>query len=439
MNEKKPSVLGKIITALGCGIVFGAAASATIFLMFSMDRNGQIQIKNPKETIEELVGAKEVSSSEEATIDDAEDIAEVIEELDEETETDEIASGTTRVIDVADVVDDVMPSVVSITGDFTVTSQDFFGQTYSQTTPGSGSGIIIGQTDDDLLIATNNHVVADGSNLQVQFIDGSTAGARVKGTNESNDLAVIMVDLDDIDDSTEKAITVAKLGDSDSIKVGETAIAIGNSLGYGQSVTLGVISALDRELTMSDGAVSKGLIQTDAAINPGNSGGALVNIKGEVIGINSSKIGGATVDGVGFAIPVSAAQPILSDIVTSSERVKVSDSKAGYLGIGGATVTADVSQMYGMPVGVALRQVYAGTGAERAGLEQGDIITSLNGRIISSMDELREELCYYEKGEFVTVEVYRMVDGEYTVKSFKVELIGKDDLENASAASKQTP
>lgn len=428
VKEKNP-FWGKFFATIGLGIVFGLTAGVTMYFLNLVVKNESATVDTVKEAV---VEEKEVK---EDIIQPTDSIGEAIDNI---VEKNEIQSVTPDVVggvvayDVSAVVEDVMPSVVSIIGNYKVTQRDFFGQTYSQEAPGSGSGIIIGKDDSTLYIATNNHVVEDSTQLDVQFIDGSQASARIKGTNEDLDLAVILVDIDDLKDTTKKEISVAKLGDSDSLKVGETAIAIGNALGYGQSVTAGVISAVDRSLNFSDGSNAEGLIQTDAAINPGNSGGALVNINGEVIGINSSKIGGSTVDGVGFAIPISSAEPILSDIATSSERVKVAESKCGYLGIGGVSVTSEVSKMYGMPVGVVIRQVYAGTGAEIAGLAQGDVIIGIDGQTVESMESLRELLEYYEKGTKVKVEFYRMEAGEYVKKTVDVELVDKETLQKAS-------
>lgn len=432
VKEKNP-FWGRFFATIGLGVVFGLTAGVTIYFLNLVVKNESSSVNNPKTAIVEDI--EDNASSEDKT--------EVTNSIDEAIGNSSIAKNEIKsaesnavdgviAYDVSAVVEDVMPSVVSIIGNYKVTQRDFFGQTYSQETAGSGSGIIIGKDDSNLYIATNNHVVEDSTQLSVQFIDGSQADARVKGTNEDLDLAVILVDIDELEDSTRKQISVAKLGDSDSLKVGETAIAIGNALGYGQSVTAGVISAVDRSLSFSDGSQADGLIQTDAAINPGNSGGALVNIEGEVIGINSSKIGGSTVDGVGFAIPISSAEPILSDIATSEEKVKVSEAKSGYLGIGGVSVTSEVSQMYGMPVGVVIRQVYAGTGAESAGLSQGDVIVGIDNETVESMEDLRELLQYYEKDTKVSVEYYRMEDGEYVKKTAEVQLVDKETLQNAS-------
>lgn len=424
-SDKAGRFWGKVFATLGLGILFGLAAGATILLMNKAAPAGSVGTgSDGTEKVKEIT--KE--DKKDKKVEEKEDILEDAPVTTDYADESEVASKVI-VTDVSDMVDAAMPSIVSITGKYIITGQSFWGQTYSQETDGSGSGIIIGQDDNKLYIATNNHVVEDSEDLKVQFIDGSSAEATIKGTDADVDLAVIIVDLDDLKDDTKSSIKVANLGNSDDVKIGEPAVVIGNSLGYGQTVTYGVISAVDRTLEMDDGTVSKGLIQTDAAINPGNSGGALLNIEGEVIGISSSKIGGSTIDGVGFAIPITSAQPILSDIVTSVERTKVAENKQGYLGIGGQTVTEEVSNMYGLPVGVLVRQVYEGTGAAESGLEQGDVITAINGKKISSMEDLRGELQYYTKDEVIKVTASRLSDGLYSELEFDVRLVDKAALE----------
>lgn len=439
-KEKGSGSFGrKLLLTVILGIVFGITVGATLYalnefnikLPFAINKtieDDEIEVTDGVDKIKETPTIK--GNDDDVIVED--DDPDVYESEVDDSDIDSIvkASADTRVMDVSEVVENVMPSVVSITGDFTIRQRDFWGQVYEQQSSGSGSGIIIGQDEQFLLIATNNHVVEDADKLKVQFIDGAEAEARIKGTDSKIDLAVILVSISDLTTSTKNAISVAVLGDSDSLKVGEPAIAIGNALGYGQSVTTGVISAVNRRLEMSDGTVAEGLIQTDAAINPGNSGGALLNASGEVIGINSSKIGGTTIDGVGFAIPISSAEPILSDIVLSDERVKVASGKEGYLGIGGVTVTEEASQMYGIPVGVVVRQVYEGTGAEQAGILQGDVIVTIGRKSVKSMDALKEELTYYEAGETVSVEIYRNVDGTYESQTVSVELVSEGDLKD---------
>lgn len=321
--------------------------------------------------------------------------------------------------DVSSVVEKVMPAMVSIVNNYSE-KVSYFGQVMERDASASGSGIIVGENDTELLIATNYHVVADAENLQVHFIDDSDAEAVIKGTDPDMDLAVIAVSLDSLSEETKNAITIAKMGDSESLKLGESVIAIGNALGYGQSVTGGYVSALNREVAMEDGSTGT-FIQTDAAINPGNSGGALLNVNGEVIGINSSKIGGTYVEGIGYAIPISAAQPILEDLMTKETRLKV-EGETGYLGIIPQSVTADVAEVYGMPEGVFVSQVEEGTPAAEGGLLGGDIIVKMDGSKLSTADELREMLQYYKPGETVEIIVMRNQNGTYEEVSLQVTL-----------------
>lgn len=320
--------------------------------------------------------------------------------------------------DVSDVVEKVMPAMVSIVNNFTETA-NVFGQQYTQEEAASGSGIIVGKTDDELLIVSNNHVVESADTLTVTFIDGSEAQAQVKGLDSDMDLAVIAVSLNDLSDDTKNAITVATLGSSDDLKLGEPVIAIGNALGYGQSVTNGIVSALNREITLENGSTglengSTGtFIQTNAAINPGNSGGALLNMNGEVIGINSNKIGGTAVEGMGYAIPITSASPIIADLMERQTRTKVAEDEVGYIGIFPQEVTSQISQMYNMPEGIYVVSVEEGSAAANAGIMKGDIITKFDGSSISSYSDLQKTLQYYAVGDSVTVTVQRPQNGEY--------------------------
>lgn len=337
---------------------------------------------------------------------------------------------TAVVTDVTDVVKNVMPSIVAVNNHYTET-MSFYGQRMSSEADASGSGIIVGENDTELLIVTNYHVVADTDKLTVQFNEDSEAEAFIKGQDAKMDLAVIAVPLTELSSSTLDSIKVATLGDSDELEVGEPAIAIGNSLGYGQSVTTGVISALDRSISLSSGNgyggdnVEGTFIQTDAAINPGNSGGALLNIKGEVIGINSNKIGGSAVEGMGYAIPISSASPIIAELMLKETKNKVAEEERGYLGISGISVTQEVSQSYGMPEGVYIAQVFENTAASAAGLKQGDIITEFGGDRISSMEELQKELEFYAKGDTVDVKVMTMTVAGYEEITVKLTLGNK--------------
>lgn len=303
-----------------------------------------------------------------------------------------IVDDEVRVIssDVSKVVEAKMPSIVSITNNFK--GKYLF---YSTDQSASGSGIIVGENDTELLIVTNYHVVEGADSLEVTFVDNEKIGAEIKGTNKDMDLAVIAVLLKDLKESTYNSIVIATLGDSDKLKVGEPVIAIGNSLGYGQSVTTGVVSALNREIKSSG---KNKFIQTDAAINPGNSGGALLDINGDVIGINSNKIGGSTVEGMGYAIPISAARPIIEELMNKVSRPIVDEEKQAYLGIGGYTVSDEEAQYYGYPKGVYIAKVYEDTAAEAAGLKEGDIIVEFDGEEITSMEDLQKLLTQYEGG-----------------------------------------
>jgi serine protease Do len=326
--------------------------------------------------------------------------------------------------DVSDIVDAVMPSIVAITNVSETEYQSFWGgrsQTYESTS--AGSGIIVAQDNDNLYIATNNHVVDGATSLTVTFCDDSTVSAEIKGTDPSTDLAVIRVARNSIESDTLSQIKVATLGSSDDLRVGEASIAIGNALGYGQSVTTGCISALNREVTVSDSSSNTNytaeLIQTDAAINPGNSGGALLNAAGEVIGINSVKYSSTEVEGIGYAIPIDTAMPIIEDLITKE---KVEEADSAYLGIAGVDVTSDVSSTYNMPTGVYVAQVIEGSAASQAGIQKGDIITSFDGKEISSMEELSTRLQYYAAGSTVDVVVQRASNGVYVEQTISVTL-----------------
>lgn len=347
-------------------------------------------------------------------------------------------SASTVVTDVTQVVEAVMPACVSITNNFTQTVQDFWGQTYSQDETASGSGIIIGENESELLIVTNNHVIDSTEQLYVQFIDGESVEAQVKGTDASADLAVVAVKLDAIADSTKQEICIAKMGDSDNLRIGEPAIAIGNALGYGQSVTTGVISALNRQIESSDSGDGTSLIQTDAAINPGNSGGALLNIRGEVIGINSNKIGGSAIEGMGYAIPISTARPIIEDLMERQTRTKYSEQERGYLGISCINVTSDLSENFSMPQGIFVAQVYAGTGAEAAGLVRGNIVVAFDGVTVQNQEELTRQMQYYKAGESVEITIMVSSANGYQQKNVTVTLSSYDQINAASKAAQES-
>ena len=347
-----------------------------------------------------------------------------------------IADVETPETELTKVVDTVMPSIVSVYNDFTEEVQTFYGQTFTRQGESTGSGIIIGKTDTELLIVTNNHVVDGADNLRVLFIDQETCDAEIKGTNPSNDLAVIAVALSDIKSTTLDQIKVATLGNSDNLKIGEDVIAIGNALGYGQSVTTGIVSANNREI--SDETITGTFIQTDAAINPGNSGGALVNINGHVIGINSSKIGGNAVEGMGFAIPISRAIPIIEELMSRETLSKVEEGEQGTIGISGVTVTSDVAKAYNMPQGVYVAQIIENGGAAKSDLHEGDIITAIDGQTVSSMEELQKQLEYHRAGTEVTLTVQRQDGkGSYAETAVKVTLGTRASIENQGQQESQ--
>ena len=327
--------------------------------------------------------------------------------------------------DVTGVAAKVMPAVVAITNHYVETAS-FWGQTYQQEAEASGSGIIVGESSDEILLVTNYHVVESATKLTVVFCDETTAEAKIKGTARSMDLAVISVPIASLSRDTMGRIAVASLGDSDALVVGEPAIAIGNALGYGQSVTVGVISAVNRAIQGYENEEVGGevglFIQTDAAINPGNSGGALLNIRGEVIGINSNKLGGNSVEGMGYAIPISAARPIIAELMQSETRNRVSDNEKGFLGITGATVSEEAIQFYGLPEGVYITGIIVGSGADFAGLREGDVITSFDGQRVKKLEELTEVLSYCPVGAICQVEYMRRGQGGYSSHQVEVTL-----------------
>lgn len=314
------------------------------------------------------------------------------------------------------IVESVMPAMVAITNTTEMQYHGFFG-TQTETYDSCGSGIIIGQSDEQLYIVTNNHVIEDADSITVTFVDNASIKATVKGTDSTMDLAVITVNKEDMNSSTLSAIKVAVMGDSESLKLGQSVIAIGNALGYGQTVTTGVVSALDRSVVIDDMTAS--LLQTSAAINPGNSGGALLNMKGEVIGINSAKYSDTDVEGVGFAIPITDAQPIIENLISKD---MIPEDERGYLGIYGTDVTESVSSVYNLPIGVYVSQLVNGGAAQKAGLRAGDVIVKIAGTEIETMSELQNVLQYYRYGEEIDVVVKTLIDGEYVEKTYTVKL-----------------
>lgn len=389
-KERKNGTIGKVFATVALAIVFGLLASVVFQVSNRVIDNifGGTKDKNHSG---QVVNSTEIATN----------------------------SGTTVNSNVADVTDSVMPSVVSIVNLSVQEVQNFFfGGTTQYESQSSGSGIIIGQNEEELLLVTNNHVIAGSKTLTVTFRDGKSIEAQIKGTDTDLDLAILSVPLSSIESSTLEAIKVATLGDSDALRVGEPAIAIGNALGYGQSVTAGIVSALDRTIEDYEGK----LIQTDAAINPGNSGGALLNANGEVIGINTAKVSAEQVEGVGYAIPISDVVDILNELMNKETRTKVPESARGAIGIKGITVAADMSQYYNMPEGVYVSEVIKGGAAEKAGLPVNSIIIKIDGNSVDSMEELQEELQYYRVGDKVELTIKVQERSGYVKEKVEVTL-----------------
>ena len=359
-------------------------------------------------------------------------------------------------LDVSEIVSEALPSIVSITTKSVQEVQNYFGmygmygyapQQQEQEVEGSGSGIIVGKNDDELLIATNYHVVEGADTLSVAFTDGNAVEASVKGFDEERDLAVVSVSLDDVEDDTMDAISIANIGSSDDLKVGEQVVAIGNALGYGQSVTTGIVSAKNRRMDSDNNTVTDGsddssdgvnLIQTDAAINPGNSGGALLNMEGEVVGINSAKLASTEVEGMGYAIAISDVTDILQNLMNETSRDKLDDSEHGVLGIKGSSVSSEAVQMYGIPAGVFVKEVTEGGAADKAGLKENSVITEFNGKTVSSINQLIEYLSYYEPDEEVELTVQVPHGTSYKEETVKVTLDENTDADDSDDNDKDS-
>lgn len=356
-------------------------------------------------------------------------------------------------LDVSEIVSEALPSIVSITTKSVQEVQNYFGmygyapQQQEQEVEGSGSGIIVGKNDDELLIATNYHVVEGADTLSVAFTDGNAVEASVKGFDEERDLAVVSVSLDDVEDDTMDAISIANIGSSDDLKVGEQVVAIGNALGYGQSVTTGIVSAKKRRMDSDNNTVTDGsddssdgvnLIQTDAAINPGNSGGALLNMEGEVVGINSAKLASTEVEGMGYAIAISDVTDILQNLMNETSRDKLDDSEHGVLGIKGSSVSSEAVQMYGIPAGVFVKEVTEGGAADKAGLKANSVITEFNGKTVSSNNQLIEYLSYYEPDEEVELTVQVPHGTSYKEETVKVTLDENTDADDSDDNDKDS-
>lgn len=406
-KEKKPRerksrpYIAKLFGAVGIGAVFGLCAAVSFYfagknLGFNFNKPGTEQ------------------SQEVATLQkQVDDLQKTIKTTSNGTATNVVVS------DVTDVAKKVMPSMVSITNNMVVTTQDYwFGRSYTQEVPAYGSGIIIGESDSEYFVATNHHVIADNKSLEVLFADGTSAAAFVKGFDESLDIAVIAVKKDGLSADTMANIAVAEMGDSDALQIGEPAIAIGNALGYGQSVTTGVVSALNRTITIDD-VTYENLILTSAAINPGNSGGALLDVNGQVIGINCSKNGGQAVEGMGYAIPITKVKDILKEFSDRETRTQYAADKKGYLGITGST--QDLTAI-GYPAGAVVADVKDGSPADIAGIKKLDVITKVDGQSVKDLASLQELLSYYAPGEKVEIVLQRIVEGEFEEITVSVTL-----------------
>ncbi len=428
-QKKKHPFLKKVASAAALALVFGTVSGAVILGMNhnliagGTDKETRItQNDNPQTSVNPLANrtnGEDVLQSASAAMKEALMKADM-------AERNQLTVPQINII--------MEPAMVSITSSGETLYQTFFGTT-TYPTQSSGSGIIVGENDTEILIATNNHVIDNANTISVQFVDDTSIDALVKGTDTTNDLAVIAVRKDDMSAETLAAIAYAELGDSDALVIGEGVVAVGNPLGFGQSVTDGIVSALNRKVTASDGTVSY-MIQTNAAINPGNSGGALVNMQGQVIGINSAKYSDESVEGMGFAIPINTALPILEDLMARTTRTVVDDAaKAGYLGISPKDVTSVMSQSYGWPIGVYVDSITEGSAAEKGGMLKGDIITKFDGETVSSISAFRKLLSYYEAGETITIIVQRYERGAFEEISLQVTL----DTKPTDASEQQTP
>lgn len=430
----KSSSFGKKAVSVACfGLIFGVTAGAVFSVPAYMSVK---ELNKAKSSLEAVQNANTQSNSESSGSQGTSPLSTTTNALSAANAAYTGGNNT----NVAAIAQSCLPSVVSITNKGVTEVQTFFGR-YLQDTEGSGSGIIIGENDKELLIVTNYHVVSGNTELSVVFSydedseDPSVVSAKVKGYDSDKDLAVIAISLDDITDEMRSQIKVATIGDSSNLKLGQEVVAIGNALGYGQSVTTGIISALNREVTVSDengGTITNRLIQTDAAINPGNSGGALLNMNGELVGINSVKVSSSSVEGMGYAIPISDVQSIIEELMLKESRDVVSESAQGYLGITPLDVTTEVSEAYGLPLGIYISKVYDDSPAEAAGLSKGDIITKFDGQTVKTKNDLITLLTYYSAGE--TIDVIAMVQGAngYTEKTFTVTLGSKDIFDGST-------
>ena len=435
-NDKIRKIAKKGLTLSLCAVLAGGLAAGSFEGINKITGAATVEAANKDETTLTYAKSEKKADDSDAKSDDSKDAEQ---------------STTKGSLDVSDIAEEALPSIVSITTKSVQEVQSYYGmygmygyapQQQEQEVEGSSSGIIVGKNDDELLIATNYHVVSGADTLSVAFVDGNAVEASVKGFDEERDLAVVSVSLDDIDKDTMDAISVAKIGSSDDLKVGEQVVAIGNALGYGQSVTTGIVSAKNRRMDSDNNTVTDGsddssngvnLIQTDAAINPGNSGGALLNMEGEVVGINSAKLASTEVEGMGYSIAISDVTDILQNLMNETSRDKLDDSEHGTIGIKCISVSSEAVQMYGIPAGVFVSEVTEGGAADKAGLKANSVITEFNGKTVSSADQLIEYLSYYEPGEEVELTVQVPKGTGYEEETIKVTLdenTSADDSEN---------
>ena len=438
-NDKIRKIAKKGLTLSLCAVLAGGLAAGSFEGINKITGTTTVEAANKDETTLTFAKSEKKADDSESSTDDTAEAS------------DSTAKGS---LDVSDIAEEALPSIVSITTKSVQEVQSYYGmygmygyapQQQEQEVEGSGSGIIVGKNDDELLIATNYHVVEGADTLSVAFVDGNAVEASVKGFDEERDLAVVSVSLDDIGDDTMDAISVAKIGSSDDLKVGEQVVAIGNALGYGQSVTTGIVSAKNRRMDSDNNTVTDGsddsssgvnLIQTDAAINPGNSGGALLNMEGEVVGINSAKLASTEVEGMGYAIAISDVTDILQNLMNETSRDKLDDSEHGVLGIKGASVSSEAVQMYGIPAGVFVSEVTEGGAAEKAGLKANSVITEFNGKSVSSINQLIEYLSYYEPGEEVELTVQVPDGASYKEDTIKVTLDENTNTDDSKDSKK---
>ena len=444
-NDKIRKIAKKGLTLSLCAVLAGGLAAGSFEGINKLTGwNGAATVEAASKDETTLTYAK---SEKKENADDSDS------KTDDSKDTASTAKGS---LDVSEIASEALPSIVSITTKSVQEVQNYFGmygmygyapQQQEQEVEGSGSGIIVGKNDDELLIATNYHVVEGADTLSVAFTDGNAVEASVKGFDEERDLAVVSVSLDDVEDDTMDAVSIANIGSSDDLKVGEQVVAIGNALGYGQSVTTGIVSAKNRRMDSDNNTVTDGsddssdgvnLIQTDAAINPGNSGGALLNMEGEVVGINSAKLASTEVEGMGYAIAISDVTDILQNLMNETSRDKLDDSEHGVLGIKGSSVSSEAVQMYGIPAGVFVKKVTEGGAADKAGLKENSVITEFNGKTVSSINQLIEYLSYYEPDEEVELTVQVPHGTSYKEETVKVTLDENTDADDSDDNDKDS-